>query len=95
VDPAGGVVSGVLVLHAEVGEHEVTSWTELSIDPPGRSIVIDPQDLRLVEPAADPIAERVAGEYMRRGEGLVPVEGDQDDEQVGDDGKVRPAWEPA
>jgi hypothetical protein len=79
------VVSGTLELRANVSE---TTWAEVQIDPPGSSVTIDPGQLRLIEPAADRSAERLAREYVRRGEGLVPL----DDEE--DDGPVLPRIEP-
>lgn len=87
VDPCGGVVSGALVFHLAVGEHEVRSWTEAIIDPAGTSIVVDPSHLRLIEPA-DRTAERVAVRYMRDSGGLVPV--DDEDEPVDDEGEQVP-----
>jgi hypothetical protein len=85
VDPAGGVVSGALTFHVALGEHEVASWAEVTVDPAGSSIVIDPSALALVGPErTTSAAERVAREYARRREGLVPADGE---EQVGDDGE--------
>jgi hypothetical protein len=93
VDPAGDVVSGMLVMHAEVGEHEVTSWAEVTIDPADANMIVDPADLRLLRSAPTTSAERVAREYMRRGEGLVPVDGEEDervaDEAVDNEGEQR------
>jgi hypothetical protein len=81
VDPGGGVVSGTLAFHVSVGEHEVTSWVEATIDPPGSSVVVDPDDLVLLGPAPGTSAStRVAIEYQRRTHGLERSDHDEDTE---------------
>jgi hypothetical protein len=92
VRPSGDVVSGTLALGASVADNMVTTWAEVRLDPPGSSIVVDPSDLRVIEPAATRAAERIAREYIRRGEGLVPVD-ENEDEPVGEDGKRKTPWE--
>jgi hypothetical protein len=88
VDPDGSTVSGTLALRASVGDEEVRSWAEVVLDPPGTSVTIDPADLRLVGPApTTSAAARVALRYMRDSGGLVRVDDEGEDEQVGDEGE--------
>jgi hypothetical protein len=85
LNETASVVTGKLVLHAALDEDEVISWAEVTVDP-SRTVFVDPAHLRLIEPAA----ERVAREYQRRGEGLVPADGENDDEDneaVDDEGE--------
>jgi hypothetical protein len=63
IDENANIVSGRIVLHAAISETEIVSWGEVIVD----------------HRRAGPIAERVAREYVRRTEGLVPV-GDDDEE---------------
>jgi hypothetical protein len=63
IDENANIVSGRLTLHAAISETEIVSWAEVVVD----------------HRRADPIARRVAVEYQRRGEGLVPA-GDDDEE---------------
>jgi hypothetical protein len=44
----------------------------------------------VVDERVDPVVSRVAREYMRRGEGLVPVDYGDGDGPVGDDGELLP-----
>jgi hypothetical protein len=71
LDGNANIVSGKIVLHAAISETEIVSWGEVIVD----------------HRRADPIAERVAREYVRRTEGLVPAGDDDDesDEQVDDE----------
>jgi hypothetical protein len=89
VRPNGDVVSGTLVLGASVVENMVTTWAELSIDPPDANVMIDPAHLRLLSPRSTSTAERVATRYMRDSGGLVPVDG-EDEEPVDDEGEQVP-----
>jgi hypothetical protein len=68
------LVSGRLVLHAAVAEDEVVSWAEVVVD----------------EDRDAPTAVRVAIRYMRDSGGLVPVDGEESDEAVDDDGEGEP-----
>jgi hypothetical protein len=83
VRPSGDVVSGTLHLRVSVSENMVTTWAEVRLDPPEANVIVDPSDLRLIERPAD----RVAVEYQRRGEGLVPVGEEGDGELVKDEGE--------
>jgi hypothetical protein len=84
VTPDGGVVSGMLVLHTTVTDDEVRSWAELTIDPPGTSVVVGPEDVALINPATSTLAASRAGiEYQRRTHGLERVEHQDDDLCVG------------
>jgi hypothetical protein len=65
LDEHANVLTGRLVLHAAFGESELVSWAEVVVD--------ESRDARA--------ARRVALRYMRRTEGLVPVDGEDNDEQ--------------
>jgi hypothetical protein len=71
LDGNANIVSGKIVLHAAISETEIVSWGEVIVD----------------HRRADPISERVAREYVRRTEGLVPVWDDEEEgnEQVDDE----------
>ena len=71
LDENANIISGKLVLHAAVAEDEVVSWAEVVVD--------EDRDAR--------VARRVATRYMRRTEGLVRVDEEEDDELVGDEGR--------
>jgi|SRR5580658_7427798 hypothetical protein len=74
LDETASVVTGKLVLHAAVNEHEVVSWAEVVVD--------EDRDVRA--------AHRVAVEYQRRTHGLDRAEHDEEDEAVDDDGEGEP-----
>jgi hypothetical protein len=50
------------------------------------------KDLMLLRP--NPAAGRVSREYIRRREGLVPVDEDEDAIEAGDDGRLLPSSSP-
>ena len=63
LDENANVVTGMLVLHAAVSDEEIVSWAEVVVDAD--------RDAR--------VARRVAVRYMRRTEGLVRVEEEEDE----------------
>ena len=62
------------MLHAAVADDEVISWAEVTVD----------------EDRDASVARRVATRYTRRTEGLVRVDGGEDDELVGDEAEQIP-----
>jgi hypothetical protein len=72
LDEDANIRSGRVVLHAAVSESAVTSCAEVVVD--------RDRDARA--------ARRVAVRYMRDSGGLVPVDDDEGDEPVGDDGSL-------
>jgi hypothetical protein len=70
LDENANVISGKLVLHTGVADDEVISWAEVFVD--------EDRDARA--------ARRVAVRYMRRTEGLVRVDEEEDVERVDDEG---------
>jgi len=72
LDENANIVSGKLELHAAVADDEIVSWAEVRVD----------------EDRYARVARRVAVRYMRRTEGLVRLDDEEDDdERAGDEGE--------